>query len=134
MRDLCKHPDNVKSAAWHFTFSGPLWQVRHLCCAKIGSSPFSVGYTDRLSPILRFLSTFCGKWALDIGLLRNDNRRPRQPTTRRSITIMSHLAGPIRHVAQRAFVLVTLLMDVVRFLWLCLRPSAALAVENLFLH
>src|SRR5215510_12981321 len=30
MRDPCKHPDNAASAVWHFTFSDPLWQVRHL--------------------------------------------------------------------------------------------------------
>jgi len=29
MRDPCKHPDNAASAVWHFTFSDPLWQVRH---------------------------------------------------------------------------------------------------------
>ena len=47
---------------------------------------------------------------------------------------MSHRAGPIRHVSQRAFMLVALLIDAVRFLRLCLRPSATLAAENLFLR
>jgi hypothetical protein len=27
MPDPYKHPDHAASAAWHFTFSGPLWQV-----------------------------------------------------------------------------------------------------------
>jgi hypothetical protein len=47
---------------------------------------------------------------------------------------MSHLAGPIRPLWQCALMLVAWLMDVTRFLRLCLRPSAALAAENLFLR
>ena len=47
---------------------------------------------------------------------------------------MSHLAGLIRPLSQHACMLVVLFMDAVRFLRLCLRPSAPLAAENLFLH
>ena len=47
---------------------------------------------------------------------------------------MSHLAGPIRPLWQRVFMLVALLVDAARFLRLSLRPSAALAAENLFLR
>jgi hypothetical protein len=43
-------------------------------------------------------------------------------------------AGPIRHLWQRAFMLCILLIDAARFLRLSLRPSAALAAENLFLR
>src|ERR687884_645222 len=47
---------------------------------------------------------------------------------------MSPRADLLRHGSQRACMLCALLMDAVRFLRLCLRPSAALAAENLFLR
>jgi hypothetical protein len=47
---------------------------------------------------------------------------------------MSPLAGLIRHFYQRVFMLFALLCDAARFLRLCLRPSATLAAENLFLR
>src|SRR5262247_4090524 len=52
----------------------------------------------------------------------------------RSTTIMSPLADLIRHFYQRACMLVALLRDAAPFLRLCLRPSATLAAENLFLR
>lgn len=39
-----------------------------------------------------------------------------------------------RHLLLLPCILPTLLGDAARFLWLCLRPPAALAAENLFLH
>jgi hypothetical protein len=47
---------------------------------------------------------------------------------------MVHLAGLIRDVCQRAYRLFALLLAIAQFLRLCLRPSAALAAENLCLR
>src|SRR5919199_3969373 len=47
---------------------------------------------------------------------------------------MSPRAGLLRHGYQRACMLIALLLDAARFLRLCLRPSTALAAENLFLR
>jgi hypothetical protein len=46
---------------------------------------------------------------------------------------MPRLSSLIRSVIPLACTLSTLLLDVSRFLGLCLRPSPALAAENLFL-
>jgi hypothetical protein len=40
----------------------------------------------------------------------------------------------LRHLPQLAGMLLALLVDALRYLGLCLRPSAALAAENLFLR
>jgi hypothetical protein len=42
MQDPYKHPDTAASAAWHFTFSGPLWQVRQTPPPHPGSSALLV--------------------------------------------------------------------------------------------
>src|ERR687884_401203 len=47
---------------------------------------------------------------------------------------MSPRADLLRHGSQRACMLCALLRDAVRLLRLCLRPSTALAAENLFLR
>jgi hypothetical protein len=47
---------------------------------------------------------------------------------------MSPRADLLRHGSQRACMLIALLLDAVRLLRLCLRPSTALAAENLFLR
>jgi hypothetical protein len=47
---------------------------------------------------------------------------------------MFPLPGSVRHLWQRVGMLCPLLMEAARFLWLCLRPSPALAAENLFLR
>jgi hypothetical protein len=47
---------------------------------------------------------------------------------------MLRLSRLIRSVIPLAYTLCTLLLDVSRFLCLCLRPSPALAAENLFLQ
>jgi transposase InsO family protein len=39
-----------------------------------------------------------------------------------------------RHLRDRAYTLIAVLLDVVRFIMLCLRPAPALAAENLFLR
>jgi len=46
---------------------------------------------------------------------------------------MVQLAGLIRSVCQRACRLCALRLDSARLLWRCLRPSAALAADNLCL-
>jgi len=50
-----------------------------------------------------------------------------------SIT-MRNVSVCLRHSCQFATMLLSLITDVVRYLWLCLRPSPALAAENLFLR
>jgi hypothetical protein len=45
---------------------------------------------------------------------------------------MAILSRIIRQLLQCAGMLCTLLLDVARFLWLCLHSPAALAAENLF--
>jgi hypothetical protein len=47
---------------------------------------------------------------------------------------MPHLSSLIHSVIPLACTLFTLLLDVLRFLGLCLRSSPALAAENLFLR
>jgi putative transposase len=47
---------------------------------------------------------------------------------------MRRFMHPLRFLIRLACTLLTLLVDVVRFLSLCLRPSPALAAENLFLR
>lgn len=47
------------------------------------------------------------------------------------MTTLPHLP---RHMLQLIWTLLTLLMDVLRYLLLCLRPSTALTAENLFLR
>lgn len=47
---------------------------------------------------------------------------------------MPRLSSLIRSVIPLACTLFSLLLDVSRFLYLCLRPSQALAAENLFLR
>ena len=47
---------------------------------------------------------------------------------------MPRLSSLIHSVIPLACTLFTLLLDVLRFLGLCLRPSPALAAENLFLR
>ena len=47
---------------------------------------------------------------------------------------MRNVSGQLRHVCQLASVLLKLVVDAVYYLGLCLRPSPALAAENLFLR
>src|SRR3989442_151382 len=48
--------------------------------------------------------------------------------------MMRNVSGPFRQVRQLASMLLSLLIDSVCYLGLCLRPSPALAAENLFLR
>src|SRR5215813_7071020 len=48
--------------------------------------------------------------------------------------MMRNVSGQFRHVCQLAEILLRLVVDVVRYLGLCLRPSPSLAAENLFLR
>jgi hypothetical protein len=52
---------------------------------------------------------------------------------RRNISAMTRCTGLLHNGLHLADTLLTLLVDVVRFLRLCLRPAPALAAENLFL-
>ena len=47
---------------------------------------------------------------------------------------MTRCTSLLHSVLHLTGTLLTLMVDVVRFLCLCLRPSPVLAVENLFLH
>src|SRR5215831_6276155 len=47
---------------------------------------------------------------------------------------MRNISGQFRHVCQLAAMLLRLVIDAVRYLGLCLRPSPSLAAENLFLR
>jgi hypothetical protein len=47
---------------------------------------------------------------------------------------MRNVSGLFRHVRQLASMLISLIVDAVCYLGLCLRPSPALAAENLFLR
>jgi hypothetical protein len=47
---------------------------------------------------------------------------------------MTTFPRQLRHLPQLAGMLLALLVDALRQLWLCLRPSATLAAENLFLR
>src|SRR2546422_7569377 len=49
-------------------------------------------------------------------------------------TMMLNVSYRLRHVFQLASMLLTLIVDAVRYLGLCLRPSPSLAAENLFLR
>ena len=48
--------------------------------------------------------------------------------------MMHNVSGPFRHLRQLAGMLLSLIADAVCYLGLCLRPSPALAAENLFLR
>jgi putative transposase len=56
------------------------------------------------------------------------------PTTQRSLTTMSRVLRLYPHLFELARILLKLLVDVSRFLFLCLRPRPTLAAENLFLR
>ena len=47
---------------------------------------------------------------------------------------MRNVSGQFRHVCQLAAMLLRLVIDAVRYLGLCLRPSPSLAAEILFLR
>jgi putative transposase len=47
---------------------------------------------------------------------------------------MLNLTGGFHHLSHLAFTMLTLLVDTCRFLMLCLRPTPALAAENLYLR
>jgi hypothetical protein len=48
--------------------------------------------------------------------------------------MMRNISGQFRHLCQLASMLLSLIVDAVCYLGLCLRPSPALAAENLFLR
>jgi hypothetical protein len=72
--------------------------------------------------------------ALDDSPPRSDSRRGRHPSLEGGITVMTTFPRRLRHLPQLAGMLLALLVDALRYLGLCLRPSAALAAENLFLR
>jgi hypothetical protein len=72
--------------------------------------------------------------ALDIVSPNSDNRQKQPPVLQRDPLAMRPCTRLLHHFIPLASTLLVLLGDVVRFLLLCLRPSPALAAENLFLR
>jgi putative transposase len=72
--------------------------------------------------------------ALDNVLPTCENRRERQPALRKDTLAMTRSSRLLRHLVLLPCLLLTLLGDAARFLWLCLHPPAELAAENLFLR
>jgi putative transposase len=72
--------------------------------------------------------------ALDNTLPTCENSQERQPALRKDTLAMTRSSRLLRHLPLFPSILLTLLGDAARFLWLCLRPPAALAAENLFLR
>ena len=72
--------------------------------------------------------------ALDNGLPSCENRQERQPTLRKDTSAMTRSSCLLRHLVLLPWILLTLLGEAARFLWLCLRPPAVLAAANLFLR
>jgi putative transposase len=71
---------------------------------------------------------------LDITSFSSDNREGQLPIVWRGILAMRRFPRLLRLFIRLACTLLRLLVDAVRFLLLCLRPSPALAAENLFLR
>ena len=72
--------------------------------------------------------------ALDITSSSSDNRQGQPPIVWRDALAMRRFMHPLRPLTGLACTLLILLVDAVRFLLLCLRPSPTLAAENLFLR
>jgi hypothetical protein len=83
------------------------------------------------SPVLRKNSILI---ALDITSSSRDNRQGQLPILWRDALVMKRFTRLLRLLIRLACTLLILLVDAVRFLLLCLRPSPALAAENLFLR
>src|SRR4051812_20533307 len=75
-----------------------------------------------------------GETALDDGLPSRDNRWAQSPRPRRDTMAMTRVMHRLHTLMLLIGMLLTLLGDGMRFLLLCLRPSPALAAENLFLR
>ena len=82
-------------------------------------------------PVLRKNSIFI---ALDIAFSSSDNRQGQSPKVWREALAMRRFMHLLRPLTDRVCTLLILLVDAVRFLRLCLRPSPALVAENLFLR
>jgi putative transposase len=82
-------------------------------------------------PVLRKNSILI---ALDITSFSSDNREGQFPIVWRGTLAMRRFPRLLRLLIRLACTLLILLVDAVRFLLLCLRPSPALAAENLFLR
>jgi predicted signal transduction protein with EAL and GGDEF domain len=50
------------------------------------------------------------------------------------LIMMRNISGKFRHFCQLASMLLSLIVDAVCYLGLCIRPSPAMAAENLFLR
>ena len=72
--------------------------------------------------------------ALDESLPSSKNRDRRQLRLQKGTLTMTTFQRLLRTLMQLAALLLTLLVDTVQYLCLCLRPSPALAAENLFLR
>jgi hypothetical protein len=72
--------------------------------------------------------------ALDIASLNGDNKQGQLLVLQRDAFAMGRCTHLLRPLIQLVCTLLILLGDAVRFLLLCLRPSPALAAENLFLR
>src|SRR5262249_29897110 len=84
-----------------------------------------------VGPVLRNNSI---RIALDANPPSRDNSQGPLPMLQRGTLAMTRFTPLLHTVRHLAGTLLMLLVDVVRFLSLCLRPSAVLAAENLFLR
>jgi len=74
-----------------------------------------------------------GQTVLDDGASARDNSQGLQPSVLGGTLTMTRYIRWLRSPLAFACLFFTLMCDIVRFVWLCLRPSPALAAENLFL-
>jgi hypothetical protein len=72
--------------------------------------------------------------ALDIVSPSRDNRQRPPPVPQRETLAMTRYTRLLRNFMSFAGILLMLLLDALRFLLLCLRPTSILAAENLFLR
>jgi hypothetical protein len=75
-----------------------------------------------------------GETTLDNNPPSSDKSRGQYPSLQGGIMAMTIFPRVLRHLQQLAGTLLTLLVDTVRYLRLCLRSPAALAAGNLFLR
>jgi hypothetical protein len=107
----------------------PDWPPSGACLTRGTSAPVGLVTPSRVAPVVRKNCIT----SLDTILPTCEHRRRRSPVLKDALAMMRspHL---FRHLVQFPCILLTLLGDIMRFLRLCLRPSAALAAENLFLR
>src|SRR5439155_7195573 len=83
------------------------------------------------TPVLRNNSILI---ALDDNSRSKDNSQGLQILLQRDTLAMTRLSRLLSNLILFAYILLTLVVDAARFLWLCLRSPTTLAAENLFLR